>query len=359
MSDFSQHSGASEEWLAVAATLPAPATNQSVLERRAAANALREATAAAAMKTLGPWITTADHSIPARDGSTLEVRTYRLAGLADSEPLPAYIHLHGGGFLYGTLASEDAICARLAINTGAIVLNLNYRHTPEHKYPTAWNDVEDAFSWLHDNVSTLNADPARVVVGGISAGAYLAASLVLGQHLGHVATDRPKIAGQILMIPSMGHIKCNSPQLAKMKDLSIASWETCKDAPILSRTTCEMFMDLLAVEKLDETDVRMNPGNATPEQVKGLPPTVVGVAAVDPLRDEGLLYAKMLAEAGVSTDVHIFKGVPHGFRRFGDKLSESKRWDHVMERGVLWALARPEPTAFEIKTELSPPVEGL
>ncbi|KAK4447415.1 Alpha/Beta hydrolase protein [Podospora aff. communis PSN243] len=351
MCDFSQYDGASDEWLAVAATLPAVPTAISILERRDATNAVREAAAAASFKTLKPWLAIADHTIPTRDGSTVEARTYRLAGLADSEPLPVYIHLHGGGFLFGTLASEDAICARIAINTRAIVLNVNYRHTPEHTYPTAWNDLEDAFSWLHENIALLNADPARVVVGGISAGASLAASLVLGQHLGRVATDRPKIAGQVLMIPTMVHIKCNGPQLAKMKDLSLSSWETCRNAPILSRETCEFFTGLLASEKPDDFDLRINPGNASAEQVKGLPPTVVGVAGNDPLRDEGLLFAKMLAESGVPTDVHLFKGVPHGFRRFGEQLSECKRWDQVVERGILWALAGPEAGAFEIKTE--------
>ena len=114
------------------------------------------------------------------------------------------------------------------------------------------------------------------------------------------------------MIPALSHIRCNAPQMAKMKDSLVHSWETCRGAPILDRATCELFMDLLAVEKLDETDIRMNPGNATPDQMKGLPPTIVSVAGLDPLRDEGLLYAKLLAESGVPTDVHLFKGVPHG-----------------------------------------------
>ncbi|KAK0624231.1 Alpha/Beta hydrolase protein [Immersiella caudata] len=352
MCDFSQYDGASDEWHAVAATLPAAPTGLSILERRGATNAVREATAAAAYKKLAPWLNTLDHSIPTRDGSTIEARTYRLAGLVDSEPLPVHIHLHGGGFFFGSIASEDAICARIAFNTSFIVLNVNYRHTPEHTYPTAWNDVEDAFSWVHENAAALNADPARVVVGGISAGASLAASLVLRQHLDLVATDRPKIAGQVLMIPTTVHIKCNGPQLAKMKDLKLSSWETCKDAPILSRETCEFFTGLLTPDSTpNDDDLRINPGNVSADQVKGLPPTVVGVAGNDPLRDEGLLYAKMLAESGVPTDVHVFKGVPHGFRRFGDELSESKRWDLVAERGIVWALSEPEAGAFEIKTQ--------
>ena len=354
MCDFSSYGGPSDEWLALEATLPPPPTNISLDERKRATNALREQLAAETMKTLSPQVQMQDHSIPTRDGSSIEARSYHpLTGLPPTGgPLPVYMHLHGGGFLFGTLASEDATCARIAINTHIIVLNINYRHTPEHVYPTAWSDTEDAFEWLHDNISILGGDPLRVVVGGISAGAYLTASLTLEKHLGRVAAARPPIAGQLLMIPSVGHIDCHGPQLAKLKDASVSSWETCKDAPILSRAVCRLFMDLLRVEELDPSDTRMNPGNPSPEQVRGLPPSVFGVAGLDPLRDEGLLFAKMLTEAGVPTDVNLFRGVPHGFRRYDDRLSESKRWDQVMERGITWALAGPQATGdFDIKTE--------
>jgi acetyl esterase/lipase len=255
--------------------------------------------------------------------------------------------------------SEDPACARIAVTTGALVLNVNYRHTPEHAYPTAWDDVEDAFAWLHANAAALGADPAQVVVGGISAGAYLTASLALRKHLGLAPelAGLPEIKGLVLMIPALVHIDCYAPVLGKLRDVAISSFETCKDAPVLPRKVCRLFMDLLKVKEvqqgvLDEADVRLNPGNATPEQVKGLPPTTFGIAGYDPLRDEGLLFAQMLTEAGVPTDVNLFKGVPHGFRRYGDQLKECERWDRVVERGIEWALAGPEATGvFEIKTE--------
>ncbi|KAK4149219.1 Alpha/Beta hydrolase protein [Chaetomidium leptoderma] len=363
MCDFSSYGGPSDEWLALEATLPAPAAGLSIAERKAATNALRESVSAEAMKTLGPQLQIHTHTIPTRDGSRIQARSYRplhTTGTTTTNPLPVYMHLHGGGFLFGTLSSEDAACARIAISTGVVVLNVDYRHTPEHVYPVAWNDTEDAFEWLHDNMSAVGGggggDAQRVVVGGISAGAYLGASLALQKHLGRVrvagGSSRPAIAGLVLMIPSVVHIDCYAPQMAKLKGVEVSSWETCKDAPVLPRAVCSLFMDLLKVEGADVSDTRLNPGNASVEQVKGLPPTVFGVAGNDPLRDEGLLFAKMLTEAGVPTDVNLFQGVPHGFRRYGDALSECKRWDQVIENGIAWALSGPEATGvFEIKTE--------
>ncbi|KAK0752622.1 Alpha/Beta hydrolase protein [Schizothecium vesticola] len=351
MTDFSAYDGPSAEWLALEPTLPPMPIGLSLEERRRITNAGREEQAALAMKQLGPWVQTQDFAIPTRDGASIEARTYRHLGLP-AEPAPVYVHFHGGGFLFGSLAADDALCSRIAINTHVVVLNVNYRHTPEATYPTAWNDAEDAFQWLHGNAETVGADPQRVIVGGISAGAYLTASLVLQKHLGRFAPALPPIAGQVLMIPCLVNMECYGPQLAKMRDPSVSSWETCKDAPVLPRAVCRMFMDLLQVESPDASDLRMNPGNASAEQVKGLPPTVVGVAGLDPLRDEGLLFAKMLTEARVPTDVSLFPGVPHGFRRFGDKLSECKRWDQVVEGGILWVLAEPEATGeFVVKTE--------
>ncbi|KAK4120121.1 alpha/beta-hydrolase [Parathielavia appendiculata] len=358
MCDFSCYGGASDEWLALEASLPPPPPlGQSVEEKRRAVNEGREQAAAQAMEALSRRVRTRDHSIPTRDGSKIKARSYRPrhvdGNASEDHPLPVYIHLHGGGFLFGTLASEDATCARVCLNARVVVLNVNYRHTPEHGYPKAWNDVEDAFEWLHDNMQLVGGDAARVVVGGISAGAQLTASLVLGKHVGRVAAPRPAIAGQVLMIPALVNMDCYEPQVRKMKDPSASSYEENKDAPILPVSACRFFTDLLKIDRaeLGAENLKLNPGNAAPEQVKGLPPTVFGIAGLDPLRDEGLLYAKMLTESGVPTNVHLFKGVPHGFRRFGDKLSASKKWDEVMENGIRWALgSHTACPAFSVHT---------
>ncbi|KAK7424612.1 hypothetical protein QQZ08_008495 [Neonectria magnoliae] len=354
MSDFSKYGGPSDEWLAVQVGLLAPPTNQQLLGAKKVVNQGREAVAAKEMKVLASKVRTKDFKVPTRDGSFIEARSYRPVTMGEPQVLPVYIHLHGGGYLYGTLSSEDGICSRIACGAEVIVLNINYRHTPEHVYPTAWNDVEDAFEWAHAHMKDLGGDGQKVVVGGISAGAQLAASLTLGQHLktiGAAVEKCPAIAGQVLMIPCLVHPACYEPQLKQLKDASLSSYKENEHAPILPVKTALFFTELLSIENLAVDDVRLNPGNVTSSQVKGLPPTVFGIAGLDPLRDEGLLYAKLLTESGVPTDVHLFQGVPHGFRRFGDKLSASARWDEVMDQGIMWALGNPLPSeSFVVKT---------
>ncbi|KAF6819026.1 alpha beta hydrolase fold-3 domain containing protein [Colletotrichum musicola] len=343
MCDFSEYGGASDEWLAVQAGLPPAPTDLPVEERKTTTNKVREDVSVEAMKTMADKVIVRDWTVPTRDGSTIEARSYRAKAAGDGK-LPVYLYFHGGGFLFGTIASEDAACARIAISTNVIVVNLNYRHTPEFTYPTAWNDVEDGFQWLHSNMHEIGGDAQKVVVGGVSAGGQLTASLTLAQHLGNFGQDLPRIAGQVLIIPCLAHADCYEPLLKKLKDPSVSSYRENENAPVLPRSMIDLFLGLLKFENTDVNDLRLNPANASPDQVRGLPPTTFGIAGLDPLRDEGLLYAKQLTEAGVATDVHIFRGVPHGFRRFGDKLSESKHWDDVTDNGIKWALTNPTAT---------------
>lgn len=163
----------------------------------------------------------------------------------------------------------------------------------------AWDDVEDAFVWIQDNIDELQGDNHQIVVGGVSAGAQLTASLVLKTHLiGRRTVDPyPPIAGQVLMIPCLLHKDCYDRYLSQMKDPSVSSYIENKDAPILPQAVIDNFLRLLQIEQPDPEDLRLNPGNASSEQVKGMPPTTFGIAGADPLRDEGLLFAKMLTEA--------------------------------------------------------------
>ncbi|ERT00256.1 hypothetical protein HMPREF1624_03627 [Sporothrix schenckii ATCC 58251] len=354
MADFSKYGGASREWKAVEAAFPSPAPDgASVLEKRTAANANREKTSAALMTKLADKVELIDVSIPARDGFALEGRLYWPKSVPKDAQPALYLHLHGGGYLFGTLSSEDAICSNLAINTSdkgtpLVVLNLNYRHTPGWTYPTAWLDAQDGLAWIHATaVPQFGVDPAKVVVGGISAGAHITATLVLEQHLGKLPVDVPRVAGQVLMIPALVNSQCYEPQLAQLASPDVSSLVENEFAPILPVHIAHFFTDLLKVPahpRVDDTF--LSPGNATAEQVQGLPPTVFGICGLDPLRDQGLLYAKLLAEkAGVPTNVHLYRGVPHGFRRYGpDWLSVSRDWDATMEDGIAWALKIPTAT---------------
>ncbi|KAH7146136.1 Alpha/Beta hydrolase protein [Dactylonectria macrodidyma] len=341
MCDFSQYGGKSQDWLAVEATLPPPPVFESLEERQSVVNQGREEISAKAMSLLSSSIHMKDYHIETRDGARIEARAYRPAAIDDTASLPIYIHLHGGGYLFGTLSSEDAICTRIACGSMVTVVNVNYRHTPEATYPMAWDDVEDAFFWVHEHIEELLGKSNEVLIGGISAGAQLAAALTLKQHASPNALSRPKIAGQVLMIPCVVHTDCYDSQLQQLKNPALSSYIENEHAPILPMTTVKFFTDLLKIGDADAKDLRLNPGNASSELVKGLPPTVFGIAGLDPLRDEGLLYGKKLAEAGVPTNIHIFKGLPHGFRRFGEQISESSRWDRVMEDGIRWALSNP------------------
>ncbi|KAJ5275279.1 hypothetical protein N7497_005892 [Penicillium chrysogenum] len=317
MCDFSKYGIPSDEWLQVEATLPA-AEEQSLSGLKRTANEGREVVARKAMAEFSKQVFMHDQTICARDGYKLEARSYRPMSASPTEILPIYMHFHGGGFLFGTLSSEDAICSRLAVNTHVVVINVNYRHTPEYTYPAAWNDAEDAFVWVCENIARLNGDPDKIVVGGISAGAWLAASLT-------VEIKAPSLANTTHPWP----------------DPSLSSYSQNENAPILNMRRKQLFNGLLQVENPDPTDKRLNPGLLSSEDAKKLPATTLGIAGYDPLRDEGLLYGKLLAENGVPTNVNVFKGVPHGFRRFGERLSVCKQWDQTMEDGIRWALTKP------------------
>ncbi|KAF4982099.1 hypothetical protein FZEAL_2205 [Fusarium zealandicum] len=331
MCDFSCYGGISEEWLALEQTLPpSGGPEMSLTEMKRLTNEGREALSRKSMKSLAHQVHIRDYAIPSRDGSSIEARSYRPVTVSPNEKLPLYIHLQGGGFLIGTLDSEDAICSRIACGSQAMVLNVNYRHTPEFIYPTQWNDARDAFEWAHDNMHELCCDPNQVILGGISAGAWVASSLTLERHLDRETERRPPLAGQVLMIPCLAHSDCYEPQINKMKHQSISSYKENETAPMLSVSELRYFTSLLKIENPDAKDTKLNPGNATPAQVRGMPPTVLGIVGLDPLRDEALLYAKMLTEAGVPTDVNLFVGLPHGFRSYEDKLSASdERWDEI------------------------------
>ncbi|KAJ5227451.1 uncharacterized protein N7469_007457 [Penicillium citrinum] len=361
MADFSQYTGPSEDWLALEPTIP-PFPKVGIEELKKIVNKSREELAAQAIadQGLNSKVTTKDFKIPARDGYILEARSYRPANETSSHALPVYIHLHGGGYVFGTLDSEDAICHRIVVdqlekNFPLVVFNVNYRHTPEYVYPTAWNDVEDAFVWFHENISEIGGRGGEVVVGGISAGAQLTASLTLAQYRGdnQDLAACPKIRGQVLMIPCLVQLDYYAPRQEKLRSPELSSLVQCADAPILPIDRIKLFMSLLGVDKLKNSreDRRLNPGNATAEEVSELPPTTFGIAGNDPLRDEGFFYAQLLNENGVPTDVHVFPGVPHGFRRYGNKLAASAKWDKVMAEGISWALSNPEHTPFEIHSD--------
>ncbi len=224
------------------------------------------------------------------------VRTYR-PGHTDGGPLPLVVHFHGGGWTLGNLDSGDWLCSNVAATVGAVVVSVDYRLAPGHRWPAAAEDCHAALLDVVDRAADLGADPTRVAVMGDSAGGNLAAVVSL------MARDRsgPRIAHQGLVYPSVD-LTMSSPSI-----------EVNASAPILTRADCLAFRD----HYLGGQDPRQP--HASPlfaEDHTGLPPALVQVAEHDPIRDDGIRYAAALQRAGVPVRLTEYVGMPHGFLSF-------------------------------------------
>lgn len=211
--------------------------------------------------------------------------------------LPMVVYLHGGGWALGGLREADRPCRRLASTAGCVVVAIDYRRAPETKFPGPLEDCIHAVRWLAANAEDIDADDNRVTLLGDSAGGNLVAatSMRLRDEGG------PRLASQILVYPC----------LAPARTSTFASYEQYAEGPLMTRSDMEWFWDLYLRTEIDESDPAAAPLLAP--DLADLPPTLVVVAELDPLRDEGLAYAERLREAGVPTESTIYRGAAHGF----------------------------------------------
>ncbi|KIW83060.1 hypothetical protein Z517_02303 [Fonsecaea pedrosoi CBS 271.37] len=359
MADYSQYQGPNPEWdefvrvNGVAPTGLAP--GQTPADLRRSTNALRETAAKIELEASGllEKVTWRDADIPTRDNSTVPARIYTPKGVDPSTtgPLPIYLFFHGGGYLFGSLDTEDANCARVVAMSSipVMVVHVNYRHTPDFRYPTQHNDAWDAFVWLGENIASYGGDRERVIVGGISAGGGLTASVVLRAQGRQKNDDRDspaKIIGQLLLIPWIMHPKAYPFDLLVSTERS--SFHQNANAPVLPHSQIDMFLGVFDSEDTDPADIYLSPVLAPDDKVRGMPKTVVVAAGMDPLRDEALLYADKLKKNGVPTRVHVFPGLPHGFRRFAT-LKASARWDTVIVEGIQWCLSENRESSTQVE----------
>jgi acetyl esterase len=242
-------------------------------------------------------VTRLDTSIPARDGHRVPLRVYRPSG--SPEPLPAIVYFHGGGWVLGSTRMYDPLCTYLARAVRAVVLSVDYRMSPEHRAPTAVHDCVDALRWLGEHPDSWGGDAAHLAVSGDSAGGNLAAVVC------QVVRDQggPTISHQALLYPATD---------ATMSRPSIVE---NAGAPVLTRAKIDVFLDhYLGPDGLAPADPLVSPLWA--DSHADLPPALVQTADLDPLRDEGQLYAERLADAGVPVRYTNYVGVPHGFASF-------------------------------------------
>jgi acetyl esterase len=231
-----------------------------------------------------------DHQVDVT-GGTVGVRVYRPAS---SEPLPILVYAHGGGFVFCDLDSHDGLCRSLANLIPAVVVSVDYRLAPEHRWPTAAEDVLAVTEWAAAHCAELGGDITRIAVGGDSAGGNLAAVTTV------MARDRgaPNIAAQLLLYPVIA------------ADFDTDSYRLFGQGFYNPRPAMQWYWD----QYVPAVDDRRHP-YASPLQadLTGLPPAVVVLAGHDPLRDEGSAYANALTAAGVSAIRCEFDGGIHGF----------------------------------------------
>jgi acetyl esterase len=243
-----------------------------------------------------------DFAVPGPHGD-IPVRLYRAS---DAAVLPLLVWFHGGGMVIGSLASADWIARELCVAAGCAVLSVDYRLAPEHPYPVPVEDAFAAAAWVCGHAAEIGADPARIVVGGDSAGGTCAAvAALLARERGGAA-----FCGQLLIYPGTGG------------DLDRPSVAEFADAPILTRAGMEWFRRHYFEGATQPLDHRAAPARAASHA--GLPPACVLVAAIDPLRDSGEAYALTLAQHGVLTAFKRYAGVYHGFFTMGPYLARTR-----------------------------------
>lgn len=219
------------------------------------------------------------------------VRIYRPA---HDGPLPILVYAHGGGFVFCDLDSHDGLCRDIANRVPAVLLSVDYRLAPEHRWPAAAEDMYAVTQWAAQHAADIGGDAQRVVVGGDSAGGNLAAVTAL------MARDRGgrPVAAQLLIYPVIA------------ADFDTESYRLYGNGFYNPAPAMRWYWDQYVPVSADREHPYASPLRA---DLTGLPPAVVVIAGHDPLRDEGIGFADALDGAGVSTARCVFDGGIHGF----------------------------------------------
>ncbi|WP_121256214.1 alpha/beta hydrolase [Nocardioides ferulae] len=221
-------------------------------------------------------------------------RLYTPTSHRPGAPAPLLVFFHGGGFIYGDLDSHDAPCRFLAERSGVRVLAVDYRLAPEEPFPAAYDDCVAAYRWVVANAADLDADPARLAVGGDSAGGNLAAGVAIA-----AARDGLPLAFQLLIYPMTDA----RGQAASRQAFGAGFFLTTEFIGLASSS--------YTPDAATHTDPRVSPLLA--DIPPGLAPAYLCTAGFDPLRDEGEAFARRLADAGVEVELQRFADQIHGF----------------------------------------------
>lgn len=238
-----------------------------------------------------------DRLIHGSDGE-IPIRMY--TPKSSNKPLPAVVFFHGGGWTLGQIETHDIPCRQLANASGCVVISVDYRLAPEHRFPKGLEDCYTATRWVFDHANELHIDENRIAVGGDSAGGNLAAAVTL------LAKDRggPYIWSQILIYPAVD----------VLQSIEKSPYESIREnayAPGLTSSITISFWDHYLATDKDVENMYAAPIKA--KDVSGLPQAYIITAEYDPIRDEGEEYALKLQESGVDVKLTRYNGLCHGF----------------------------------------------
>ncbi|WP_420637931.1 alpha/beta hydrolase [Candidatus Poriferisocius sp.] len=252
-----------------------------------------------------------DLTVPGRDGDPeVPVRVYHPKAEADGLR-GALVYIHGGGFMLGSVDMFDAACQEYAQELDAVVVSVEYRLAPEDPYPAGVEDCYAALVWTAAHAGELGVDPARIAVGGGSAGGGLSAAVAL------MARDRggPALCFQLLQIPELDD-RLQTPSMTQFTD-----------TPLWNRPNAVWSWKHYLGDLYGADDVPYYAAPSRCQDLSGLPPAYVTTMEFDPLRDEGIQYAMDLMRDGVQVELHSYPGTFHGSAIFGN--ADVSRRDHA------------------------------
>jgi acetyl esterase/lipase len=236
-------------------------------------------------------------------GGSIPARMYTPEGKG---LFPVLVYFHGGGWVVGTLETHDTCCRALAVRAGCVVVSVDYRLAPEHKFPAAAEDAYAATCWVAEKGASLDLDPARIAVGGDSAGGNLATVVCL------MARDRngPRLCHQLLIDPGTNH------------SFDTPSYRENAEGYYLTKEKMIYFWNQYLPDEASGRHPHASPLQAP--DLGALPPALIITAGYDPLRDEDEDYANRLRAAGVPVKLSRYESMIHGFIIMGAVVDHTR-----------------------------------
>jgi acetyl esterase len=299
-----------------------PLRDPATMTPQSARDSLRALAAARAAVPPPPVDTVQDIKVKGGAGP-LDARLYRIG----DRPAPTVVFFHGGGWVAGDLDTHDRQARNLAIETGAVVVSVDYRRPPETRFPGAFEDAFTAASDLFNRVAEFGGDTKRLGVAGDSAGGNLAAATAIACRDAGI-----RLAAQLLVYPVTDVV---GRYAEARENARYPSRAENAEGYFLSRAVMEWFSGHFLADPGHAADWRVSPLRAT--SLAGLAPAIVTTAWFDPLRDEGTAYARALEAAGVRVKHHEGAGLIHGYFGLGE-ASEVARAEAQRARADFKAL---------------------